>query len=39
MSFIVDGRERAYAAKDWCILPDKKMQVAERLSNEDINEK
>ncbi len=27
----VQGRERAYAAKDWCNLPDKIMQAAERL--------
>ncbi len=27
----VQGRERAYAAKDWCGLPDKIMQAAERL--------
>lgn len=27
----VQGRERAYAAKDWCALPDKIMQAAERL--------
>ena len=25
------GRERAYAAKDWCELPEKIMQAAERL--------
>lgn len=27
----VQGRERAYAANDWCNLPDKIMQAAERL--------
>ena len=27
----VQGRERAYAAKDWCELPEKIMQAAERL--------
>lgn len=27
----VQGRERAYAAKDWCSLPDRLLQVAERL--------
>lgn len=27
----VQGRERAYAAKDWCELPDRIMEVAERL--------
>ena len=27
----VQGRERAYAAKDWCSLPEKIMQAAERL--------
>lgn len=27
----VQGRERAYAAKDWCNLPDKIRQAAERL--------
>lgn len=27
----VQGRERAYAAKDWCDLPEKIMQAAERL--------
>lgn len=27
----VQGRERAYAATDWCKLPDKVMQAAERL--------
>lgn len=27
----VQGRERAYAAKDWCNLPEKNMQAAERL--------
>lgn len=27
----VQGRERAYAATDWCNLPDKIMQAAERL--------
>lgn len=27
----VQGRERAYAAQDWCSLPDKVMQAAERL--------
>lgn len=27
----VQGRERAYAAKDWCSLPEKIIQAAERL--------
>ena len=27
----VQGRERAYASKEWCILPKKIMQAAERL--------
>ncbi len=27
----VQGRERAYAAQDWCSLPERIMQVAERL--------
>lgn len=27
----VQGRERAYAAKDWCNLPEKILQAAERL--------
>lgn len=27
----VQGRERAYAARDWCALPDKIIQTAERL--------
>lgn len=27
----VQGRERAYAARDWCILPEKIMQATERL--------
>lgn len=27
----VQGRERAYAARDWCILPDTIIQAAERL--------
>lgn len=27
----VQGREKAYAAADWCSLPDKIMQAAERL--------
>lgn len=27
----VQGRERAYAAKDWCELPEKIIQAAERL--------
>lgn len=27
----VQGRERAYAAQDWCNLPEKILQVAERL--------
>lgn len=27
----VQGRERAYAARDWCALPDKIIQAAERL--------
>ncbi len=27
----VQGRERSYASKDWCSLPDRIMQAAERL--------
>lgn len=27
----VQGRERAYAAREWCILPDRILQAAERL--------
>lgn len=27
----MQGRERAYAAKDWCQLPERIMQAAERL--------
>lgn len=27
----IQGRERAYASKNWCELPDKVIQVAERL--------
>lgn len=27
----VQGRERAYASQDWCNLPDKIMEIAERL--------
>ncbi len=27
----IQGRERAYASQDWCHLPDKIMQAAERL--------
>lgn len=27
----IQGRERAYAAKDWCELPEKIMQAAERI--------
>jgi len=27
----IQGRERAYAARDWCNLPEKIMQAAERL--------
>lgn len=27
----IQGRERSYAAKEWCDLPDKIMQAAERL--------
>ncbi len=27
----IQGRERAYAAQDWCSIPDKIMQAAERL--------
>lgn len=27
----IQGRERAYAAQDWCLLPDKIIQAAERL--------
>ena len=32
----VQGRERAYAAKDWCRLPEKIFQAAERLQGVQI---
>lgn len=35
----VQGRERAYAAKDWCDLPEKIMQAAERLRGVQIENK
>lgn len=33
----IQGRERAYAAKDWCRLPELIMQVAERLRGVQID--
>ncbi len=33
----VQGRERAYAAQDWCSLPEKIMQAAERLRGVQID--
>lgn len=33
----VQGRERAYASRDWCRLPDKIMQAAERLRGVQID--
>lgn len=33
----VQGRERAYASKDWCNLPEKIMQAAERLRGVQID--
>lgn len=33
----VQGRERAYAAQDWCSLPSKIMQAAERLRGVQID--
>lgn len=33
----VQGRERSYASQDWCNLPDKIMQAAERLRGVDTN--
>lgn len=35
----VQGRERAYDAKHWCILPDKIMHAAERLRGVQIENK
>ena len=35
----VQGRERAYASQDWCVLPDKIMQAAERLRGVQIENK
>lgn len=35
----IQGRERAYAAQDWCNLPDKIMQAAERLRGVQIENK
>lgn len=35
----VQGRERAYAARDWCKLPEKIMQAAERLRGVQIESK
>lgn len=35
----VQGRERAYAAQDWCNLPDKILQAAERLRGVQIERK
>lgn len=35
----VQGRERAYAAQDWCNLPEKIMQAAERLRGVQIENK
>lgn len=32
----IQGRERAYAARDWCSLPDKIIQAAERLKEVQI---
>lgn len=33
----VQGRERAYASRDWCHLPDRIMQAAERLRGVQID--
>lgn len=35
----VQGRERSYASQDWCNLPDKIMQAAERLRGVQIENK
>lgn len=35
----VQGREKAYASQDWCNLPDKIMQAAERLRGVQIENK
>lgn len=35
----VQGRERSYASQDWCNLPEKIMQVAERLRGVQIDNK
>lgn len=35
----VQGRERAYASRDWCRLPEKIMQAAERLRGVQIENK
>ena len=35
----VQGRERAYASRDWCSLPEKIMQAAERLRGVQIENK
>lgn len=35
----VQGRERAYASQDWCHLPEKIMQAAERLRGVQIENK
>lgn len=32
----VQGREKAYAAKDWCTLPDRLIEATERLRNVQI---
>lgn len=34
----IQGRERAYASKDWCSLPEKIMQAAERLRGVQIEQ-
>ena len=35
----VQGRERAYAAQDWCNIPDKILQAAERLRGVQIEDR
>ncbi len=35
----IQGRERAYAAQDWCNIPEKIMQAAERLRGVQIENK
>lgn len=35
----IQGRERAYAARDWCMLPDRVIQAAERLRGVQIENK